>query len=166
MPYAFFGHSMGALISFELARYLYQYHHSYPVHLFVSARKAPQLFGHNRSVHDLPEPEFIEELRRLQGTPEEVLRTNDLLQLLLPVLRADFALCETYCYREEKPLVCPISAFSGLQDSDLSRNDLVAWSKQTQNVFTLHFLLGNHFFIHASRSDLLQALARDLIAYI
>src|SRR5205814_4666171 len=107
MPCAFFGHSMGALVSFELARYLRRQHGLSPVHLFVSGRRAPQLSDPDPPIHPLPEAEFLEELRSLKGTPEEVLQNTELLQLLLPLLRADFAVCETYAYAPETPLLCP-----------------------------------------------------------
>src|SRR6266480_2306887 len=112
MPYAFFGHSMGSLISFELARYLRQMEYSHmPVHLFVSGHSAPQIPDPNPPSYHLPEPEFIEELRHLRGTSEELLQNAEFLQLLIPLLRADFALCETYKYIHDKPLPFAISAF-------------------------------------------------------
>ena len=143
MPYAFFGHSMGSLISFELVRYLRREGHDPgPVRLFVSGHRAPQLPDPDPPTHHLAEPEFIEELRRLKGTPEEVLQNAELLRLMLPLLRADFALCETYIYRPEKPLTCPITAFGGLQDDEVPRETLAAWHEQTYNSFKLRFFVG------------------------
>jgi medium-chain acyl-[acyl-carrier-protein] hydrolase len=166
MPCAFFGHSMGALISFELVRYLRQQHGLSPVHLFVSARRAPQLIAPDPPIHHLPEPQFVEELRRLKGTPEEVLQTAELLQLLIPFLRADFAMCETYLYTPEEPLACPISVFGGLQDDEVSRDMLTAWREQTRGSFKLRFFVGDHFFLHAARASLFQALLQDLFNYL
>jgi medium-chain acyl-[acyl-carrier-protein] hydrolase len=163
MPYALFGHSMGAFISFELARYLrHTAHHLEPAYLFVSGCRAPQLPDPDPPSYHLPQAEFIDELRRLEGTPETVLQNEELLHLLLPLLRADFSLCETYCYTDDEPLSCPISAFGGLQDHEAPRHMLAAWAKQTTDAFKLRFFAGNHFFLHKEQFSLLQAISHDL----
>jgi len=164
-PYAFFGHSMGALISFELVRTLRSNALARPpLRLIVSGRRAPQLPDSNPPTYHLPEADFIAELRRLKGTPEAVLQDPELLHLLLPLLRADFALCETYSYTPESPLTCPISAIGGLQDNEVSPEHIAAWSKQTTNAtFKLRFFAGDHFFLHKERVALLQALTQDLL---
>src|ERR1700674_5350722 len=111
MPFAFFGHSLGALVSFELALRIRREYGRHPVRLLVSAARAPQ-FPHRRSpIHALPEKEFLAELRRLNGTPGELLDHQELMEIMLPLLRADFAVYETYSYSNETPLNCPISAF-------------------------------------------------------
>ncbi len=161
-PFALFGHSMGALISFELARFLRRHHGLSPVHLCASAHRAPQLPDRGPMLHALPEPEFWEELRRLNGTPPEVLRHDELRALIQPLLRADFSVCETYAYAEDAPLACPILALGGLQDSDVTRDDLAPWRAQTEGAFAVRMLPGDHFFINTARQLLLQTLARDL----
>lgn len=161
-PFAFFGHSMGALISFELARHLRERGCPQPAHLFVSARRAPQLPNTQRITHDLPEPEFLDELRRLQGTPSEILEHPELMQLLSPLLRADFALTEKYAYAPGPPLNCGISAFGGLQDEDTTREELEGWKEQTAERFKLRMLPGNHFFLNDYRELLLRSLVEDL----
>lgn len=163
-PYAFFGHSMGALLSFELARALRRKYRSSPVHLFVSGFRAPQLPDTHPALHDLPRKEFIQELGRLQGTPEEVLNNADLLELIIPLLRADFSVCETYVYHSEEPLLCPISAFGGLEDHEVAPESLSAWQKQTYLTFKTHFLPGNHFFIQTAQQQLLTLLAEDALS--
>lgn len=165
-PYAFFGHSMGASISFEFMRYIYHIGHSIkPIHLFVSGRQAPQWPDIDPPSYGLPEPEFIEKLRHLKGTPEAVLQNAELLHLLLPLLRADFALCETYNYTHERPLECPLSAFGGLQDSEVPREALEAWREQTSGQFKVRFFDGDHFFLHKEKEQfsLLKALSLDLL---
>jgi medium-chain acyl-[acyl-carrier-protein] hydrolase len=164
MPYAFFGYSMGASIAFELVRAFRQRDYPLPVHLFVSARRAPQLPHQKTFVHTLPDTEFLEELRKLNGTPEEVLRNTEILQLSLPTLRADFALCETYAYKPQVPLTCPISAYGGLQDPDVTRDDLAAWRHMTDGAFKVQLFEGDHFFLQSSRIDLLRALTCELFA--
>jgi len=162
-PFAFFGHSMGALISFEVARRLRRDQALNPVHLFVSGRRAPQWPDPDPPIHALPEAEFLGELRRLNGTPEAVLANRELMQLLLPVLRADFAVLETYCYEPASPLECPIAAFGGLQDPEVACEMLEAWRQQTRSDFSLQMLPGDHFFLHTSQSLLWQALNHTLI---
>lgn len=163
-PYALFGHSMGALISFELARAIRRAGVRPPLRLIVSGRRAPQLPDLRPPTYHLPEGEFIAELRRLQGTPEAVLQNEELLHLVLPLLRADFALCETYTYKPEAPLACPITALGGLQDSDVSREDTAAWSKQTTSAaFRLRFFAGDHFYLHKEQVPLLRIITQDLL---
>jgi medium-chain acyl-[acyl-carrier-protein] hydrolase len=162
MPFAFFGHSMGAIVSFELARALRRQHGPAPVGLFVSGHRAPQLPDRGPQIHDLPDQEFVEAIRNFNGTPEMVLQHVELMQLMLPVLRADFTIVETYTYTDEEPLACPISAFSGLQDIEVSHEHLTAWRDQTYSSFTLRMFPGDHFFIHSSRTLVLQALTQDL----
>lgn len=161
-PFAFFGHSMGGLVSFELTRLLRSNYNLNPVHLFVSARRAPQLPDPEPLIHNLSEPEFLDELRDLEGTPQEVLENAELMQLLLPTLRADFTVIETYAYTAEPPLDCPIAAFGGLQDREVSYDELKAWQEQTNAAFSLHMLPGNHFFLHSAQSLLLKLLSQDL----
>ena len=126
-PFVFFGHSMGALVSFELTRSLRRAQHPVPAHLFVSGQRSPQVPNRDRSVYALPETEFLNELRRYEGAPEAVLANAELMQLLLPTLRADFAVIETYFYLDEPPLSCPISVLGGLQDWKATPGDLEAW---------------------------------------
>lgn len=136
---------------------------SAPIHLFVSGRRAPQVQRRELFTYALPEPEFIAQLRRLNGTPEAVLQHAELLQLLLPVLRADFKLSETYTYRFESTLPSPISVYGGLQDTDITREDLEAWQKETSSLFTIRMFPGTHFFLHSAQASLLQILAHDLL---
>lgn len=166
MPFAFFGHSMGALISFELSRYLCRNMGHIPKHLFVSAHRAPQLSDSNSSIYTLPESSFLEKIRHLNGIPAEILDNPELLQLFLPILRADFTLCETYRYQPEIPLPCAITAFGGLRDETLLQQDLDAWRQQTQSTFRLHYFAGNHFFLHESQATLLNILASELLSSI
>lgn len=161
-PFAFFGHSMGALVSFELARLLRREYDISPIHLFISGHRAPQIPDPDPPIHHLPEPEFIEELRRLNGTPKAVLENAELMQLLIPILRADFAVLETYVYRPEPTLNIPITAFGGLEDSEVSSDELQAWQEQTNGVFSRQMFSGDHFFVHSAQSLLLQSLSQEL----
>lgn len=162
IPFAIFGHSMGALISFELTRELRRQNWPCPVHLFVSGIRAPQIPDLALPIHRLLEPEFIESVRRLNGTPQEVLQNPELMKLFLPALRSDFAILETYFYATEEQLKCPISAFGGLQDTIVSREDLAVWRAQTHGAFTLQMFPGDHFFLHSDPQPLLQAIAAEI----
>jgi medium-chain acyl-[acyl-carrier-protein] hydrolase len=161
-PFAFFGHSMGGLVSFELARLLRKKYGITPVHLFISGRRAPQVSNSDTPIHNLPEPAFIDELRHLNGTAPEVLENPELMQLFLPILQADFAVLETYIYTSEAPLECPITVFGGLQDSRIHFDELQAWQEQTKANFNLHMFPGDHFFLHSSQSLLLENLEKYL----
>jgi medium-chain acyl-[acyl-carrier-protein] hydrolase len=160
-PFAFLGHSMGALLSFELARQLQQNHHSMPVKLWVSSHRAPQVCDRNPPIHALPDPQLLTELRRYNGTPKAVLDHAELMQLLLPAIRADFTILETYRHRFAAPLTCPITAFGGLQDPNVCTQDLEAWQDQTTDKFSLQRFAGDHFFLYSS-NPVLQSLRQEL----
>jgi medium-chain acyl-[acyl-carrier-protein] hydrolase len=153
---------MGGLVSFELTRLLRREYGLSPVHLFVSGHRAPQVPDPDPPIHALPESEFLQELRRFNGTPEAVLENAELMQLLLPTLRADFAVIETYAYTPETPFDCPITAFGGLQDREASCDELEAWREQTNASFVLQMFPGDHFFLHSAEPLLLQSVSQKL----
>jgi len=163
-PFAFFGHSLGALIGFELARLLHDRYHQMPVHLFVSGHPAPQLPDPATHIHHLPEPGFVEKLREMNGMDESILAHPELRELLIPVLRADFQACETYHFLPGEPLSCPLTAMGGLQDAYVSRGDMQAWSIHTRGPFKLRMIPGDHFFLNTARWMVVQAVAQDLLA--
>jgi medium-chain acyl-[acyl-carrier-protein] hydrolase len=161
-PFGFFGHSLGALVGFELARQLRRQYCVQPVRLFVSANGAPQIPRRDRPIHTLPEGEFVAELRRLNGTPELLLEEAEFMQIMLPILRADFAVSETYAYSSGPPLDCHISGFGGLQDHRVSHGDLEAWRDQSSVSFSLRMFPGDHFFLNAAQPLLLELLSQEL----
>lgn len=162
-PFAVFGHSLGALLAFELARQFRREQRPRPLKLYVSGRTAPQIPDKHQPIHDLPDSEFLEKLRRYNGTPEEVLHNPEIMELLLPALRSDFAVHESYKYKEEAPLECPIASFGGAQDPHTNRNQLNAWQIQTLNPLSTHVLPGDHFFIQTERTVLVQIITSDMI---
>lgn len=164
IPIVFFGHSMGALLAFELARVLRRHHQTGPVCLFVSGCEAPQL-KHMKKISHLPHDEFIEELKVYQGTPHEVLENEELMELVLPTIRADFHSVETYHYIEEPPLNCPIFAFGGWNDHKVDEPELKAWQQQTSLHFQYQMFEGDHFFLHPYEKDILQTLSQQLPQY-
>jgi medium-chain acyl-[acyl-carrier-protein] hydrolase len=161
-PFAFFGHSMGALISFDLTRLLGDRHGLLPVQLFASGCRAPHVKRRRPPTHDLPEAEFMQELHALNGTPRELLDSPDLMSLLLPLLRADFEASETYAYVPGAPLACPITAFGGLDDPEVDRADVRAWCEHTTDAFSLKMFPGDHFFLHTAQPLLLNVLGEQL----
>jgi medium-chain acyl-[acyl-carrier-protein] hydrolase len=163
--FALFGHSLGALLSYELAQTLRKKYSLNPARIIVSGHGGPHIPDHHPPLHRLPEAEFLEELLRLNGTPQGVLDNQELRDLLLPILRADFEVCETYLHTPQPPLDCPIAAFGGLRDDDVPRSDLEAWRSYTRASFSLRMFPGDHFFINTDRQLLLQAIARELYQY-
>ena len=162
-PFALFGHSMGALISYELACQLSQRYGMSPIHLFVAGRHAPHVPDVETPLHHLAASLFLAEVRqRYDGIPEAVWQDAEFMTMMLPLLRADFTLIETYTHRMNDALPSAISAFGGLEDASVSQQDLLAWREQTRGAFKLCMLPGDHFFLNQDASPLLAAIAQDL----
>ncbi len=167
--FALFGHSLGALVAFELARALRRGGHRMPAHLFVSGRRAPQLASARdpgRPVHLLPDAELLAELGKLEGAPPRVAGAPELLELMLPTVRADFEMGETYRFAAEAPLALPITGFGGEQDGDVSADSVAAWQAQTTGRFAMHLVPGGHFFLHDRRDAVLEPVAAELAAVV
>jgi surfactin synthase thioesterase subunit len=161
-PFVIFGHSMGALLGYELARELRRLGLPQPRHLFLSAHRAPHLPGQLPHVHALSRPEFLAELRRLEGTPDEVLEHEELMQIAEPILRADFKLCETYVHAPGEPLDIPLSIFGGADDPKVREEVLAPWREHTRAAMRLQIFPGGHLFLHPSRAPLVSAILKDL----
>jgi surfactin synthase thioesterase subunit len=161
-PFALFGHSMGSFVAFELARQLRRENSREPVALIVSAARAPQIPDPDPPTHHLAASELLRELKRLNGIPRELLDHPELLALLLPTLRADLALCETYRYADEPPLDCPIWAYGGEHDNKVPLEHLVQWETQTTRQFAVRLFPGDHFFVKEAGREVTQALSAKL----
>lgn len=161
-PFALFGHSLGAALVFEMARKLEQGHGRPPVHLFVSGFDPPDLPREPDADYLLPEPQFRERLAELSGTDREVLANEDLMDLLSPVLRADFTAIGQWRYTEGPPLSCPITVFSGLSDPEVTVPSLAGWGRQTTGSCQVRLLPGNHFVINDAPGLLLPFIASQL----
>jgi medium-chain acyl-[acyl-carrier-protein] hydrolase len=162
-PFAFFGHSLGALLCFEVARSLRREHLLEPAQLFVSATQAPHRRRRDEPLSTLPKTALIEKLREFNNAPPEALQNDELMDLLLPTIHVDFELCETYEYRHETPLGCPITIYGGIEDHEVERERLAAWSEMTAGPSNIRMFPGGHFFINTSRSLFLQTFASDLL---
>jgi medium-chain acyl-[acyl-carrier-protein] hydrolase len=160
--FALFGHSLGGLVAFEVARELRRRGAVAPRAILIAATSAPQEIRADRLRHRLPDDELLDELRSFNGTPTAVLEDEELLRLFLPVLRADFEAVETYRYVREEPLACPILVFGGLRDRVMAPETLEGWKEQTCSDFSLEWVPGDHFFPSSNRAVFLWLLCRRL----
>lgn len=161
-PFALFGHSMGALLSYELAHALADRGRP-PAHLFVSGYAAPQRIRPTGGiVHLLPDDELLEHLEYLEGTPPEVLASPELLRLLLPVCRNDFGLCETHVFRPRPPLRIPVTALAGVADRGAPPAEVEAWRELTTGDFVHRSFPGGHFYLLEQAADVVAAVVERL----
>ncbi len=164
MPFAFFGHSVGALVAFELTRYLQLHGLNLPRHLFLSGCQAPQFRSPSRQLHLLSDDAFMAVLGQYNGTPPEVLQNTELMQLLLPTIRADFALAEDYRYRPGPLLPVPISVFAGRDDDNKAPGQVEGWAKESAEACQVSWFNGGHFFVNSDRDAVLSRLQVELSA--
>lgn len=162
MPYALYGHSMGAAVCFELGYAMQGAGCAPPLHLFVSGRRGPQIPDNLPSIHRLPIAEFIDRIRQLNGLPEEIMAEPGLAAFFAEKVAADFAVIETFHYTARPPLPCGISAFGGNQDPTTTESQLWAWQPHAAGPFSVRMLPGDHFFINSERDALLAAIGADL----
>jgi surfactin synthase thioesterase subunit len=163
--YAMFGHSLGALIVFELARRLEHLHGQPPSRLFVSGHPAPHLPPNSGDALDLPLPQFRERLAGLAGTPEEILASDELLELFAPLIQADLHAAGTYRFRPGPALSCPVTVYGGADDPEAPPETLPGWARHTSARCEVRVLPGDHFFLHNERDVLLPQIAADLRAH-
>lgn len=161
LPFAFFGHSLGASIGYELAHFVQREYGKSPAHFIVAGRQAPHI-PEPFSKHTSPKVELVTELNHMGNTPTEVLENEKLLKEILPTIKADLKLDETYHCQNLEPLNCPITVFGGLEDPETTEEGLEAWSKYTLNSFVVHFFPGNHFFIDTEKQLLLKKIGEIL----
>jgi medium-chain acyl-[acyl-carrier-protein] hydrolase len=157
-----FGHSMGALIAFEVAREMRRNGWPLPLHLFVSGSRAPQEQNLRPPIHPLSEADFLDHVRQLGGIPDEVLADVQLMEMLLPVLRSDIRLDETYRYEPEPPLDCDISVFIGAYDPEVSLDQARAWQVQSRGSFQLEIFPAGHWWSPECEDAILQEIASRL----
>jgi medium-chain acyl-[acyl-carrier-protein] hydrolase len=164
VPCVLFGHSFGAAIAFEVARLL-QTRHAAPAALIVSGRQAPHLPSHRRPIAHLPDAAFIREVVALGGTPPEVAASRELIELLLPMLRSDFALAEGYRMGSGPQLACPILAVAGIDDPCVDAAGLQAWAEATAGPFESRLYSGGHFYLQDQRTRLLAQIGRQVTRF-
>jgi len=162
IPFAIFGHSMGALVGFELVRYWRDQGGPQPVHLLASGHRAPHRPPLNPPVHQADKQVFLNRLKGLGGTPAQFFAMDELVDLMLPTLRADFSVWETYQYQEKPPLALPLTVFGGYGDSEAAEADFTAWEQHTGGAFTLYMFAGGHFYFRDDASSLLRFIRNAL----
>lgn len=161
-PYALFGHSLGSLVSFELLRELRRRQLPLPCAVVLSGRRAPHLQRHEKKWHLMNDADLTAELRVLEGTPEAVLANNELLELFLPLLRADFTLNESHEHRDEPPFSVPALILSGADDGLATYAQAAEWQKHFANPVRHVEIPGGHFFIDSSLGTVMAELKRQL----
>ncbi|MGO9450880.1 MAG: thioesterase II family protein [Candidatus Binataceae bacterium] len=161
-PFALFGHSFGGLVAFEFARALRQLGAREPAALIASASPAPGMGRPRRGLHELDDDRLISALAKMGGTPKTILGDREYMRSVLPTIRADFEALDNYIYRDDASLDCPITAIGGRDDSNITVEQLAAWSDLTRSGFRLRILPGNHFFLNSHEEQLLSLLAHEL----
>lgn len=157
--YYFFGHSVGALMAYELCHRMQSYSFELPKTLFVSGKRAPHVPLNRELLHELDPITLKNKLIELDGTPQIVLDTPELFDLFIPRLRADFQINETYVFQKNGlTLDCPIQVFGGYQDKETTIESLNAWSDHTSSKFSIRMFEGGHFFLHKHEDQLIEML--------
>lgn len=162
LPFVFFGYSMGALLAYETARALHATDRPLPKHLVLAAHRAPQLPMRREAIYHLDDEGFRQGLRKLEGTPEEVLENEELMELMLPRLRADFTLYETYEHSPSEPLPIAMTILGGTRDHDIPESDLTPWETLSEKQTSVRLIEGNHFFIHTARDEVIGSVKQSI----
>ena len=162
--YAIFGHSLGGLLTYELYYKICDEHLPQPKHLFFSGNVAPSV-RELKELHKLPDNQFMKEIIDLGGTPEEVLKNEELRSLVLPILRSDIKLNENYVYKERKEkIACDVTVLNG-KEEDISLEKLLEWKNHCVS-FKIHMVEGNHFFINSDIENIMQIINFELNKHI
>jgi len=160
--YAIYGHSMGGLIGYLVARKLIENNHKPPLHLFITGTCGPSSAARSaKNRHLLPKDEFIEELKNLDGIPDEILQNDDLLSYIEPILRADFKTCETYKYQDQPPLNIPFTVITGT-DEEMTSEDIQLWQKESDYAVDFRQIPGKHFFIFKYPRVIVDIISKKL----
>ena len=160
-PYFFFGHSLGALIAFELAHTLQKSNKLIPQCLFASGKRPPHI-ANDPLTYNLPDEQFIEEIKKYNGLPSEILEDSEIMSLWLPILRADFKILETYSLENIFPLACDLIALGGTRDPMVTPSDIQAWKIYTAGKFQDYLLPGDHFFIKPQQQEVMKIISHAI----
>ena len=160
-PYAFYGHSMGALIAYLITKRIIREGLPQPLYLFVSGRFGPSAEDPEPPTHDLPPDEFRKKLREIGGSPDELLDDDTLMNFFDPILRSDFRAIEQYVYEETTPFDIPIITMAG-KDEKITEEQAMAWQKETTRPIELHWFEGKHFFILDHAGEIMRIIGQKL----
>ncbi len=166
VPYLLFGHSLGSLISFELTRYIRGPGSPMPLHLILSGHRAPHRPPLMPPIHQAGDEQFLTQVKAMGGTPDAVFENEEIVELMLPPLRADFTVCENYRFLEDKPLDIPINVFGSDQDCHAHEADILAWEQHTTGTFKSKMFHGNHFYFQNDPEPLLSSINQSLQQYL
>jgi medium-chain acyl-[acyl-carrier-protein] hydrolase len=161
-PIILFGHSMGALVAYELACAMEKRNGNFPGTLLVSAFRTPERINRNKKLHPLEYQDFIDELKNYGGTPDEIINHRETMELLVPAIRADFKIHETYVFQGEHKLSMPIISFSGDRDAVVPGSHMIGWNNHTHREHSHHIIEGGHFFIHDNQTKFL-AIIQEIV---
>lgn len=162
-PFAFFGHSLGALVAFEVARRFRAEGRPLPRVFFASAHRAPQMPLRQARISALSDAQFVSEVNnRHGGVPAEVASNRELMELMVPSLRADYRVFESYRYQDDLPLSCPLIAMGGTRDEHITPGELEGWSSQTSGPFERKLFDGGHFYVNDLRPQVVASIGREL----
>ncbi len=166
-PFAFFGHSFGSIIAYEVTKRLQRENKNLPVHLWVSSRRAPQLPLESEPTHVLEDEKFIEIIQRQYGAiPKMVLDEKELVKILLPILKSDIKLNEIYVAELNPILTVPLTVLYGAQDHSISRESLEKWCETTSGVCEVDVFAGGHFFIDTERKSVTHKILEKIKHFI
>jgi len=162
IPYYFFGHSMGTMVAFELTRKLRALNKALPRHLFLSARPGPSKLAENNLYTEISDSDLITMLEALNGTDKDILANQELLDFMLPSLRADMNIVQTHVYAQEDPLQTNLTVFGGLTDPTVQEQELFLWRLQTSKAFRLHMFEGDHFYLNTQQKLLTEIINKSI----
>jgi surfactin synthase thioesterase subunit len=156
LPLTLFGHSMGAILGFEVALRL-EAEGRRPAQLFASGRRAPSC-QRDEAVHQRDDAGIMAELRTLNGTASALLGDDEIMRAALPSLRADYHAIETYRCAPGAKVNCPISVLTGDSDQKTTLDEAKAWAQHTSGPFDLHVFPGGHFFLTTEAANVIKVL--------
>ncbi|WP_434339740.1 thioesterase II family protein [Motilimonas cestriensis] len=166
VPYVIMGHSFGSRLGYELVQYFRQQQWPLPVHFIASGSKAPHYKNTDSPIHQLAEAAFIEKLESFGGTPDEILNNADFMEMLLPMLRADFAMVENHQSDIKPALDCGLSVFGGVNDEGVPQDKLLDWQLHFSGKVNEIMFDGGHFFIESHKSLVIKAVHEKLEALL
>jgi medium-chain acyl-[acyl-carrier-protein] hydrolase len=162
LPFAFFGHSLGGLVAFELARRFQSDGGRMPFKLLIAGCDRPRHRKPTLRLHDLDDDARLQALREFGGTSPEILENRDLMDLAMPSIVGDFALLSDYRYNPGRPLDTPLTLMLGRGDQHVDRQTAMSWQEETLEPMTTHWFDGGHFFIHSQREAVIDCVRSEL----
>lgn len=160
-PFALFGHSLGACLAYEMARALEKEGRTAAL-VTVSGMMSPENPSDEPQIYHLPDAEFKQKVREYNGTPQEVMAHEELMDLILPILKADFTMADTYTYKEGPKITSSLAALTGTKDPHTNEEGVRGWANYTTGAFTYQLFPGDHFFVNDQETEVLALLSRLL----